>query len=310
MYFLVLQHLYSHSGQQMSISSRDVSGEAGPPRKRGRGRRRARVRSLNEAEAARVDFRVRETTMRSRSLKTLMIYDSCMKNINEWYWKNEQQLCTADKVVDDKLIRRLCKTRTGLVKQSKIFKRMLMSKEHETDKLADGSPAPARAGTLSAYRSAWANYIWQYNLPENEITGIPHEWDATMSGFFKGLKNDEANRRQTGLLPLKEGKAKMNVTLFRLMSDHFHKEGDVVSVHNHNWSWNLMCRSFNVSNMFAQHLGWGGDCISLQYGQTKTMREGGKRNLTAMLKHLFANPFEPRVRTPHSYSQHIHACRS
>ena len=221
--------------------------------------------------------------------------------INDWYWENARDLCTPDKRVDCKLIRELCKTREGLVQQSKLFKRCLMSKEHETDKLEDDSPAPARSDTLSGYRSVWTHYIWVWDIPENEISGIPHEWDVTMYDFFKGLKSDEANRRQTGLLPCKEGKSKMNVTLFRMMEDYFHKEGDIVSVHNHNWSWNLMCRSSNLSYLFAQHLGWEGDCINCQYGQDKTRREGGGRNLTAMMKHLFVNPFEPRVRTPSTH---------
>ena len=116
-----------------------------------------------------------------------------------------------------------------------------------------------------------------------------------MQYFFKGLKNLEAARRQKGLLPSKEGKSKMSVLLFRHLADYFHAKGDVVAVFNHSWSWNLMCRSFNVAQLHAPALGWAGDCISVQYGQSKTNKGGGKRNKTAMMKHLFVNPFEPMV---------------
>ena len=154
-----------------------------------------------------------------------------------------------------------------------------MSKEHETDKLEDGSPAPARTGTLSGYRSAWGYYIWVSDIPDDELSGIPEEWNATMQDFFKGLKNDEAKRRQTGLLPSKEGKTKMTVMLFRLMADYFHKEGNVIAVYTHNWDWNLMCRSFNICLLHVQSLGWAGDCISCEYDYIPRQVEGEAREI-------------------------------
>ena len=82
------------------------------------------------------------------------------------------------------------------------------------------------------------------------------------------------------------------------------------SMHN-NWPWNLMCRSFNVSLPHAPSLGWAGDCISVHYGQDKTKKDGGKRNKTVMMKHLFENPFEPQVRhlstIRHTHLRHLHA---
>lgn len=277
----------------MAESPRDPS--AGRPQRRRRGRRRVRARVLTPAAAALIDSRVLETTKRSRSDSTLMSYSKYMNHIHEWYFANEEDLCFPNGKVNSRLIRDLCKTREGLAEQSLTFKRCLLSKEHETDKNDDGTAACARVGTLSGYRSAWGYYIWTENIDPLEVTGIPVEWDATMHDFFKGLKNDEAKRRQTGLLPCKEGKTKMCVALFRHMAAFFHREGKMLAVFNHNWSWNLMCRSFNICLLFAQSLGWGGDCIGCQYGQDKTRKGGGRTNKTAMMKHLFANPHEPEV---------------
>ena len=277
----------------MAESSRDPS--AGQPQMRRRGRRRARTRVLSPAATDVIDFRVMETTKRSRSSATLTSYRKHMKYIHEWYSVNEEDLCFPNGKVNATIIRDLCKTAAGLAEQSLIFKRCLLSKEHLTDKNDDGTPACARIGTLSGCRSAWGHFIWTENISPYEATGIPAEWDASMHDFFRGLKNDEANRRQKGLLPSKEGKTKMCVTLFRLMAAYFHREGKVLAVFMHDWSWNLMCRSWNICLLFAQSLGWGGDCIGCQYGQDKTRKGGGRTNKTAMMKHLFANPHEPEV---------------
>ena len=59
-----------------------------------------------------------------------------------------------------------------------------------------------------------------------------------------------------------------------------------------------MCRSFNVTKLHFNAIGWAGDCISVEYGQEKTKKGGGKNNMNSMVKHLFANPFEPAVRHP------------
>ena len=105
------------------------------------------------------------------------------------------------------------------------------------------------------------------------------------------------------MLPSKEGKSKMSPMLFRHLTNYFHREGDAVAIFNNSWSWNLMCRSFNVSLLHVPSLAWTGDCISVEFGQDKTKKDGGKRNKTAMMKHLFANPFEPQV--CHTFTPHV-----
>ena len=277
----------------MAESPRDINEVTPPARKKGR--RSAPVVVLTEDDQRRMDSEVLFTTKNSRAPETLKVYKSYMGFLHKWYAQNEPSLCMTDGKVDASKIRELCRTQEVLNKQAVIFKRCLMSKRHPTDLDDNNNPAPSRAGSLSGYRSAWAYYIWTENVPVSESSGIPPEWDASMQYFFKGLKNLEAARRQKGLLPSKEGKSKMSVLLFRHLADYFHAEGDVVAVFNHSWSWNLMCRSFNVAQLHAPALGWAGDCISVQYGQSKTNKGGGKRNKTAMMKHLFANPFEPMV---------------
>ena len=83
---------------------------------------------MNAEDDDRVDSEVRETTKNSRAEKTLDCYSGYMVIINEWYSKNQPQLCTADGVVDAEKIRRICVNRQGLIEQAKIFKRCLMSR--------------------------------------------------------------------------------------------------------------------------------------------------------------------------------------
>ena len=64
----------------------------------------------------------------------------------------------------------------------------------------------------------------------------------------------------------------------------------------------------NVFDVTAGALGWAGDCISVEFGVDKVRTDGGK-NKTAMVKHLFANPFRPHVsfcfHDIHSYARHL-----
>ena len=118
--------------------------------------------------------------------------------------------------------------------------------------------------------------------------------------------------------------------LYRHLADYFHREGDAVAIFNNSWSWNLMCRSFNVSLLHAPSLAWAGDCISVEFGQDKTKKNGGKGNkqnsndeapfcksfrTSGIMPHIYAT-FMPRIYAtfmphvcvtfmPHIYSTHL-----
>ena len=86
----------------------------------------------------------------------------------------------------------------------------------------------------------------------------------------------------------------MTVHLYLKIGGFFIYEGKVEAQFFHSWMWNLMSRSVNVFEVTAKALGWAGDCISVEFGVDKVRTDGGK-NKTAMVKHLFANPFRPSV---------------
>ena len=224
------------------------------------------------------------------------MYSSYWGGINEWYALHKPEWCTDDNPpeVNASQVREMCKTDDGLHMHAKIFKHFLQSRKHDTDKDADGNATIARVGSLSGYRTAWQHYIWTHDCPENN--GVPPAWNNNFLEFFKGLRNNEAERKQRGLLQMSEGKSRMTIMLFRALADFFHKEGQIMGSFHNSWSWNLMCRSFNVTKLHFNAL--AGDCISVEYGQEKTKRADGKNNMNSMVKHLFANPFEPAVRHP------------
>ena len=118
-----------------------------------------------------------------------------------------------------------------------------------------------------------------------------------MIGFFKGLKRDEAERKQNGELAMKEGKNKMTYDLFYYISQQLHKEGKTEFAFESNMSWNLMCRQYNVTTLNAQAFGVYMDAITVEYGKDKTHGTGGNQNKSVMLKHVYANPFMPEVST-------------
>ena len=99
------------------------------------------------------------------------------------------------------------------------------------------------------------------------------------------------HRKQAGSVPMVEGKSKLKLALYIKFAEYFIAEDLVSENFTNTWAWNLMCRSMNISGITASALSWGGDCIAVEYGATKTK----KKNVQIILKHLFANPFQPEV---------------
>ena len=231
-----------------------------------------------------------------------------MRGIDEWYFKNHPELCTDDGVVDEDKMNMLCHDPSTCEDMAEIFKTFIMIRKHGTDLDEYGNPAISRKGTLGGYRSSWAHFI--FTNSDTQEQHIPLEWDKRLEKLYSGLKNEEAERRQKGLGggKLQEGKSKMTVHLYLKIGLYFMYEGKVEAQFFHSWMWNLMCRSMNVFDVPAGALGWAGDCISVEFGVDKVRTDGGK-NKTAMVKHLFANPFRPHVsfcfHDIHSYARHL-----
>ena len=108
---------------------------------------------------------------------------------------------------------------------------------------------------------------------------------------------DAADDKQTGKSKVKEGKSKMTPRLCEELGHFFHEEDMQEAQFNNGYSWNLMCRHFNVDNLHASHFGYAVDAFVIEYGKTKNQPSGGGLNMTSMLKHLYANPFKPHVST-------------
>ena len=264
-------------------------------RKSKSGRKRKAATILTPEQTAKVKKRIHVTTKASLRQKTRTVYKSYMRAIDDWYSKNHPELCNSEGQVDDAKLRELCHDRDSTGGMAEIFKTFIMSRKHAKDVDEDGNPAIARVGSLSGYRSAWAHFIFTNASTHEQF--IPHEWDARLEKLFSGLKNLQAERLHKGLGggKLQEGKSKLTVQLYMKIGDYFLNEGLVEAQFFHTWMWNLMCRSMNVYDLTAKSLGWAGDCISVEFGIDKTRKDGGKNNKTAMVKHLFANPFRPAV---------------
>ena len=274
--------------------SSDEHENASRARKGRRGRKRAPATILTEAETQHAKKRIRSTTKASLRDNTRTMYKSYMRGIDEWYSLNHPELCNGNGQVDDERMNELCNDPETCGEMAEIFKTFIMTRKHATDKNEDGTPAIARTGSLSGYRSSWSHFV--FTSSETQEQHIPLEWDARMVKLFSGLKNEEAARKQAGLGggKLQEGKSKMTVQLYMKVGDYFLEEGKVEAQFFHTWMWNLMCRSMNVFEVTAKALGWAGDCISVEFGVDKVRKDGGN-NKSAMVKHLFANPFRPSV---------------
>ena len=66
-----------------------------------RGRKRAAATTLTADEVENAKKRIRSTTKASLQSNTRNVYKSYMRGIDEWYFKNHPEYCTADGVVDE-----------------------------------------------------------------------------------------------------------------------------------------------------------------------------------------------------------------
>ena len=172
-------------------------------RKSKSGRKRKASKHMTTADKVAYTKKVRSTTKNSHKVGTRTSYVSYMRGIDEWYSLNHPDLCDEYGELDCAKMRKLTNDPDELKEQGKIFKIFIRSRKHHSDVDADGNPCIARVGSLNGYRSAWAYYVWGGDDPQDDGYGVPPQWDAAMKNLYKGLKHEQAERKQKGLLNMK-----------------------------------------------------------------------------------------------------------
>ena len=243
--------------------------------------------------------RIRLTTGRSRSNKTITGYDSYMASVHEYYNINHPELCTAEGTLDAAIVREKCKTQAGTELLARKFKVFCDTRTHHKDVDKNKKSMSTRVDRLQGYRSSYNHYVWVKDLENPPDT--PPNWLACLRDYFTGLKNDEADQRQKGRLKSTQGKSKMSPQLFQELSTFFIQEDDICSLFTNNFGWNLMARYNNVDSLHAQHFSFSIDAITIEYGKDKCRQKGGGLNKSGMLKHVYANPLNPAVRADHAW---------
>ena len=264
-------------------------GQVGPPAfaLRNARRRRTPETRMSAEEIENVKKRVRVTLAAQHKEKTKDNYKQYLPPIHKWYLENRLQVCN-ERGLDIKKFYASISTEDGSCEEALWF-RMFLEKRPHISLIDPETKNPMRAlvGTLGGYRSAFAHFMWT-----KQGAPIPLEWDQELKGMFKGFKQQEAKLRQKGTLRMTEGQNQLTVPLYEALGHRFWKEGQPEHAFTNSWAWNLMCRSMNVNRLTCSAMAWMGDCISIEFGETKTSK-GDK----IMLKHLYCNPYKPHVCT-------------
>lgn len=262
-----------------------------PPRKRRRYRRAPETR-LSEATRASLRVEIDKSHSNARAKSTMDTYVCYKRAIDPWYHFNQPEL-TIDGKLNCAKIREECRTLEGLQRNLKIFKEFLKSRPHLTRMYPDGTSEPARVGSLMGYRSAFGYFVWTHNMPCPE--GAPKSWNSSMREFISGEERKERERMELGDLPNKVGKDRMGVRLFRQIGKYYMEEGEPSNSFAHSASWNLMQRKTNILKLHCTAFTMDQDSMAIGLTKTKTKKKGHPSNDVGMLKHCYANPFEPEV---------------
>ena len=272
--------------------------DAPPASKRVRRSRRPPEERMTEERRLQARDNVRATKTASHAKSTRYNYSSYYPAFHKWYKINAPEMLKDDvDELDPAKVRAACLTSEGLKEQLQNFENFLDTRTHHKETLPNGKKAPAKLGTMLGYRTSFGYYVWAKDVSYS--LGIPPQWHAGLKSYYSGLKQRMAELKQKGLGKLTEGKNKMCLRLFLETGKFFQQEGKTIPAFSNSWSWNLMCRHSNLDELNANHMGFKQDAITVQYGKDKNHTDGNSHNKTAMLKHVFANPFMPSV------SQHL-----
>jgi hypothetical protein len=149
---------------------------------------------------------------------------------------------------------------------------------------------------MQSYKSALGWWYTEQRVVMNP--GIA----AWITQFIKGYKKTVADKKQRGVMSIKEGRSKLSFPGYNAICEHLMK---TAPSHNRNkfaegifgWvfmtlSWNLMSRGENVRSVMLQHFDWKNDCMTVTFAKHKGDATGeGLGNE----KHVYANPLDPHI---------------
>lgn len=149
-------------------------------------------------------------------------------------------------------------------------------------KAKDGKSVPSKSVHGTAM-SALSSFYQQHG----EL--LPGEMRASVKEFTKGVARTRASLRQTGELPMEEGKAHVPGDLYLTIVRTLLMNGDVFCHAFCVLSWNLMVRVSNVATLCAANLSFSEDSLQVAYVKHKADQEGERTDP----KHCYANPLNP-----------------
>lgn len=143
---------------------------------------------------------------------------------------------------------------------------------------------------VSGYKSAIINEF------RNRSVFVPDRIQITLTGLFGGYKRTVADLKQTGDMPMMEGRQPMTFDGVRFLVRQAMKQTSdfPLAIFAHIFvllCWNLVARSVSVSSLMYDHISWDADSMVIVFPTHKGDKEGN----TCSPKHVFANPTEPEI---------------
>jgi len=141
--------------------------------------------------------------------------------------------------------------------------------------------------TLSGYRTAVNNRFSAEDL------AMPTEVSRRISKFHSGLKRTVTQEKVDGRQSVTEaGKEPIPFGCYVKTAQYFWSH-DLLFEHVFTvLSWNLICRSTNVSGIRLDYMRWFGDALGIYFAVVKSDQEGERPKDP---KHIYANPLIPEV---------------
>jgi hypothetical protein len=172
---------------------------------------------------------------------------------------------------------------------------------NEEEEVDQGDEFASKKVTMSpscmqGYKSALKNY---YGDRGARLDSVLDNW---LDEFIKGYKKAIAQKKESGVMDMSEGKSSLSFIGYRSICEYMMKIHPVGRLWTwqeglFSWlymvlTWNLMCRSYNSAHLMLQHFDWRNDCLLIRFAKTKSDSTGeGISNE----KHVYANPLTPSI---------------